>query len=221
MGAQQSINGQLQRRFADPGPVCCCALAASNFIAGAYNLQSGGITNPTVLVCTAALCGGATQFLGGMWLFANNNVDATIVTSYGAFWCSWAFIFDPNSGIAAAYTDANELQAALGFYNLAWTIFTFIMLLSNVKTNWVNILMICSLLMTYGIQAVAGLSYHLSASRSAMMMRVSGFFGFTTAFLAWWTVIALMCNKKSAYFELTMFPVEADKKDGNKDEIII
>ncbi|KAJ3064237.1 hypothetical protein HDU98_012334 [Podochytrium sp. JEL0797] len=114
------------RRFADPGPVCCCALAASNFIAGAYNLQCGGITNCTLLVATAALYGGFTQFLGGMWLFANDNVDATIVTSYGAFWVSWAFINAPNSGILAAYDGHPvELQTCLGFYNLAWTIFTF------------------------------------------------------------------------------------------------
>ncbi|KAJ3073849.1 hypothetical protein HDU98_000519, partial [Podochytrium sp. JEL0797] len=111
----------------------------------------------------------------------------------------------------------NELQTCLGFYNLAWTIFTFVMFLSNTKTSYINMLMIFSLLMTYGIQAVAGLSYHLSAERSNMMMRVSGFFGFSTAFLAWWTVVALMCTPDRSYFTLTMFPVNAKETEEEQE----
>ncbi|KAJ3063289.1 hypothetical protein HDU98_000886 [Podochytrium sp. JEL0797] len=91
-----------------------------------------------------------------------------------------------------------------------------VMLVANLKTNYINILMIFSLLMTYGIQAVAGLSYHISPERTNSMMRVSGFFGFTTALLAWWTAAHGLW---AGIIDVPMFPVNAQAvAEPEKDE---
>ncbi|KAJ3063287.1 hypothetical protein HDU98_000884 [Podochytrium sp. JEL0797] len=190
----------------DAGPLSCCALALSNFVSGCYNIQAGGILNNTLLTPTAFFYGGMTQLLAGMWMFATDCGDATIVTSYGAFWVSLGYILTPTTGIQASYTDPNELQAALGFFNL-------VMLVANLKTNYINILMIFSLLMTYGIQAIAGLSYHISPERTNNMMRVSGFFGFTTALLAWWTAAHGLWE---GIVDVPMFPVNVQKAEEMK-----
>ncbi|KAJ3059609.1 hypothetical protein HDU98_004410 [Podochytrium sp. JEL0797] len=197
----------------DAGPLSCCALALSNFVSGCYNIQAGGIMNNTVLTPTCFFYGGMTQLLAGMWMFATDIGDATIVTSYGAFWVSLGYILAPETGIMASYSDPNELQAALGFFNLGWTFFTFVMLVANLKTNYINILMIFSLLMTYGIQAVAGLSYHISPERTNSMMRVSGFFGFTTALLAWWTAAHGLW---AGVVDVPMFPVNVEKDEAQQ-----
>jgi succinate-acetate transporter protein len=58
-----------------------------------------------------------------------HNCSRTAFTSYGAFWLSFATLFIPNSGIAAAYASDPGMEAdALGIYLLAWMIVTFIFL---------------------------------------------------------------------------------------------
>jgi hypothetical protein len=48
-----------------------------------------------------------------------------VFTSYGAFWLSFATIFIPNSGIAAAYQAVPGMeQDAIGIYLLSWMIVT-------------------------------------------------------------------------------------------------
>ena len=44
------------------------------------------------------------------------------------FWLSFATIYIPGSGIAAAYTDEAEFGHAVGFYLAVWFIFTFILI---------------------------------------------------------------------------------------------
>ena len=49
-------------------------------------------------------------------------------TSYGAFWMSYATILLPGSGVLAAFTNAAELESALGIYLIAWFMVTFFLL---------------------------------------------------------------------------------------------
>jgi succinate-acetate transporter protein len=47
-----------------------------------------------------------------------NTVSATIATSYGCFWISFAIILIPGFGIAEAYPTAAEFNHGLGFFML-------------------------------------------------------------------------------------------------------
>ena len=47
---------------------------------------------------------------------------------YGGFWMSFGTIFIPGSGILTAYTEASELNSALGIYLWTWFIITFLLL---------------------------------------------------------------------------------------------
>jgi hypothetical protein len=65
-----------------------------------------------------------------IFIVANNRFCATVAfTSYGAFWLSFACLFIPNSGIAAAYeADPGMEEDAIGIFLLAWMIVTFLFL---------------------------------------------------------------------------------------------
>lgn len=61
--------------------------------------------------------GGLAQFCAGMWEFASGNTfGALAFSSYGAFWLSFACILIPFFNVAGAYTNTDELFAALGHY---------------------------------------------------------------------------------------------------------
>jgi hypothetical protein len=48
-----------------------------------------------------------------------------VFSTYGAFWLSFATLYIPNSGIAAAYqADPKMEQDAIGIFFLAWMIVT-------------------------------------------------------------------------------------------------
>jgi uncharacterized protein len=70
------------------------------------------------MLMVALAYGGLAQFCAGMWEFAcGNTFGALAFTSYGAFWISFATLFIPFFGIAAAYdADPSEFTNALGHY---------------------------------------------------------------------------------------------------------
>ena len=68
-----------------------------------------------------------------------NTFGMTALTSYGAFWLSYSAILVDSFGIAAAYEaseeTASQLPNAIGFFLLAWGIFTFMLWLNTLKST--------------------------------------------------------------------------------------
>lgn len=107
----------------NPGPLGLAAFAATTFMLSCWNAQLLVSTTSNVVLPMALWYGGIAQLLAGMWEFAaNNTFGATAFTSYGAFWLSYATLveFWGPTGYAAA----KDVDAALGMYLMAWTIFT-------------------------------------------------------------------------------------------------
>lgn len=52
-----------------------------------------------------------------------NTFAATALTSYGAFWLSYAAINVEAFGIIDAYSDETEFNNAMGLFLLGWTIY--------------------------------------------------------------------------------------------------
>ena len=121
------------------------AFATTTFVLSFYNSGVRGITVPNVIVGLALAYGGLAQLLAGMWEFAaGNTFAATVFCSYSTFWMSFAAIYWPGTGILAAYTSAADgapvdgpaqLNQALGFYLLAWTLVSILFLIAALKSS--------------------------------------------------------------------------------------
>ena len=94
----------------------------------------------------------------------------TALTSYGAFWLSFGAIFIDSFGIVAAYEKSEEtvpqLKNALGFYLLAWAIFTFILWLNTLKSTVAFCALFFCLFVTFILLAAGEFSQKTALARA-------------------------------------------------------
>jgi len=129
-------------------------------------------------------------------LRTRNSFAATAFCSYGAFWLAVGTIFTPASGILAAY-NAATLPPALGFFFLSWTIFTVLMTLATLRTNWALITVFVLLSLTFLLLTLGAFGAGTTV--------IGGWLGILTALvtapLVWYTA--------THRFELVMAPASA------------
>jgi len=176
------------------------AFASTTFILSMYNVQTRGITHSNVVVGMAIFAGGLTQFIAGMWEFPRGNVfGATVFSSYGAFWMSYATIFIPSSGILAAIPDPDELASALGIYLTAWLMLTLFFLLAVIRKNIAYTLLLSSLSVAFACLAAA------QFSQSVMVTKAGGVFGIITALIADYIGVSeMLAAEQRAVFNLPL-----------------
>ncbi|KAG9007358.1 hypothetical protein FRB94_014385 [Tulasnella sp. JGI-2019a] len=190
------------RKFANPGPLGLFSFASTTLILSFFNLGARGIATPNLIVGMAIGLGGFVQLLAGMWEFAaGNTFGATAFSSYGGFWISFALIFWPGSGIAAAYTDAGEFHSALGIYLMAWFTFTFIMFLATFKSSGALVAVFFFLTVTFALLGAAELS------GIAALGKWGGGFGVVTALCAYYTGAAGLYSEEASYVQLPILPL--------------
>ncbi len=187
---------------ANPSPLGLCGFALTTFVLSSINAGwfSAGAT--TVIVGLALFYGGAAQFCAGMWEFKTGNTfGATAFTSYGAFWLSFAAILIPGTGILDGLVKANAVESALGLYLLAWGIFTAIMFLGTLRSNFALIGVFGFLTLTFLSLAIG----HLSGTSG--LLTLGGYLGIVTAILAWYTALAGLLNSGKSAFTLPVGPI--------------
>jgi len=190
------------RKFANPGPLGLFSFASTTLLLSLINVSARGVTTPNIIVSMAIGVGGLVQLLAGMWEFAaGNTFGATAFSSYGGFWLSFALIFWPSSGIAAAYTDADEFHNALGFYLMTWFTFTFIMFLGTHKASLALSSVFFFLWITFLLLGVSELT------GNATIAKAGGAFGIITAMCAYYTGAAGLYTDESSYIQLPMVPL--------------
>jgi succinate-acetate transporter protein len=88
----------------------------------------GSITIPNVIVGQAFFYGGDCQMLAGIGTFvAGNTFGATVMTSFGGFWLSYAAVCINWFGIATAYRDEPDMFAnGYGLFLITWFIIIFL-----------------------------------------------------------------------------------------------
>lgn len=190
-------------KFANPAPLGLSAFALTTFALSMYNAQAMGVTTPNVVVGLAAFYGGLVQFLAGIWeLVVGNTFGGTALTSYGAFWLSYAAIQVPNFGIVAAYADDMEqLPNAIGFYLLGWAIFTFMLTLLTLKSTAAFCALFSCLTLTFILLAGGEFSGVVNVSRAG------GVVGVITAFLGFYNAFAGVANPTNSYFGAYPIPL--------------
>ena len=127
----------------------------------------------------------------------------------GHFWISFACIFIPFFDVAGAYTNPDELFAALGHYlicivprNLAkflilgWVIFTVFLTVGH----FALLCLFRSILHPYnGFHYVGN---RLLQRRGKNCLKAGGWFGLITALFAWYNAIAALWNPGNSFIKL-------------------
>ncbi|MEO6701494.1 MAG: acetate uptake transporter [Jatrophihabitantaceae bacterium] len=184
--------------FADPGPLGLAGFAMTTFVLSGVNAGwlSGSVEG--VVLGLALFYGGIAQLLAGMWEFVKGNTfGAVAFTSYGAFWMSFWYL--------ASHTDlskagAKDVAHGVGFYLLAWAIFTLYMFVCSFRTTG-------AIMAVFGFLFLAFLFLFLGKyNTSTGLTKVGGYLGLITALLAWYASMAAVMNATARRVVLPVFP---------------
>lgn len=120
-------------KLGNPAVVGLAGFGMTTFVLQCHNLGWCGIAP----VLWLGLCfGGTAQLVAGlMEMRTGNNFGFCAFTGYGAFWISLCLmiIFGKNPTLVASYPTLAFNANDLGFYLVAWTIFTFILFIASMK----------------------------------------------------------------------------------------
>lgn len=193
-------------QFANPGPLGLCGFGLTTLVLSLYNAQAMGIETPNVVVGLAAFYGGAIQLFAGMWeMLVGNTFGATALSSYGGFWLAYAAINIESFGIAAAYGDDTvQFQNAVGFFLLAWGLFTFMLTLCTLKSTVAFCSLFLFLTLTFFLLAAAEMTGKVSVHRAG------GVTGVITGILGLYNAWAGVANKTNSYF--VPYPLHLTRK---------
>lgn len=181
---------------ANPAPLGLAAFALTTFILSTLNAgwYSLGAKDAPAVIGLALFYGGLAQLLAGMWEFrAGNTFGAAAFSSYGAFWLAvgWGL---QNGQIRLGTPE-------IGFYMLAWGIFTFLWFLGTLRTNLALMGVFLFLTLTFLALAVANFG------GSNTWTAIGGYLGIITAAVAWYTATAGMLAAGRSAFQLPTFPM--------------
>jgi len=203
----EGVRGHLSRQYpsiANPAPLGLCAFALTTFVLSMIN--AGAIVDlraPKGIVLGLALFyGGLVQLLAGMWEFKTGNTfGATVFSSYGGFWMSYAALFINAFGFLDGYANApiSDLNNDVGIYLLAWCIFSFLMLICCHRATIVLFALFLTVSLTFLILAIGKFS-----GDDIVLQRIGGIFGIVAAALAWYGAIAKLLSKKTSLFRLPL-----------------
>jgi len=185
--------------MADPAPLGLGAFALTTFV---FSLVNAGIIaqgpDPSQQIINlflplALFYGGIAQLIAGILEFRTGNTfGLTAFGSFGMFWVSLAVLnLMARQGVIAE----TRLAEAQGWFFLAFTIFTFIMLIATFGLNIGLVVTFVLLLATFILLTIADLNGGPPAGGMALLInQIGGYVGIITALAAWYVAAADVIN---------------------------
>jgi len=178
------------KNVVNPAPLGLSAFALTTFVLSAANANL--FTGAEIVIGLALFYGGLCQLLAGMWEFKmGNTFGATAFSSYGGFWLAVA---------ASLQLKLIPNDTAFGFFLLGWTIFTAIMLIGTLRSNYALIGVFFFLFLTFLALTIGALG------ASSTFTVIGGWLGIITAIVAWYTALAGLLTTVKAPFLLPVGP---------------
>lgn len=170
-----------ENKIANPAPLGLSGFALTTFILSLVNAGILSASHVGIVIGLAVAYGGIAQFAAGMWEFRSGNTfGATAFTSYGAFWLSFAILV---IGVGITKDNAPD-NTAVGWYLLAWGIFTALMMLVSFRTNVATAAVFVLLTATFIVLGIGNMQ------NSTSIIGIGGYLGLATAIVAWYTALA-------------------------------
>ena len=172
---------------ANATPLGLFALALTLFVLSLVNAGILGDTGFAIVIGLAIFLGGVVLLVAGTVEFRGGNTfTGTVFTSYSALWLSFGLILLPGTGIFAVMIKENMVAPALGYYLLAWTIYTALLTICVLRTNVALLSLLILLVLTLGSLSI----YFLSGASSNTFQVIGGYIGIITSILAWYLGLA-------------------------------
>jgi uncharacterized protein len=184
----------------DPAPLGLAGFAFTTLLLSLVNTKILPAT-VTVLVLSMALTfGGLAQFVAGMWAFKRGNTfAATAFTSYGAFWLSFYLLIVVFIPLVPKTAGANDVSNFVGWYLLAWGIFTAYMFIASLAGARAVALVFILLAITFVVLAVGW----FAGSSGSGIIQLGGYVGLATAAAA---IYASFADVTNANFKRRVLP---------------
>ena len=129
------MSEQVTSRIANPAPLGLAAFGVTTVVLSSINasLLKGDTPNLLAVVVPLAFAyGGVAQFIAGFLEHKNGNTFGTVAfTSYGAFWCWYAFLLWTVGAGWIKPPAANAVGLAL----MMWGVFTLLMWIATFRSN--------------------------------------------------------------------------------------
>ncbi|KAK3678830.1 Accumulation of DYads [Recurvomyces mirabilis] len=190
-------------KFANPVPLGLAGFALTTFLLSLINLGTCGITEPNLVIAPALAYGGLVQLLAGMWDIAlGNTFGGTALSSYGGFWIGTAILLTPGGfDIAGQYSTTGDFYAAFAFYLIGWFIFTFMLWLCTLKSTvaFSSLLFFVWLTFLFLFIAYLGAQTNGTGMPTVGWVRAGGATGIIAAFIAWYNMLAGLCDKSNSF----------------------
>lgn len=163
--------------IADPGALGTAAFALTTFVLSTFNSGLLPLDLEPVVFGLALFYGGFVQLIAGVIeFFKNSTFGAVVFCSYGGFWMSfWYYVTFVSPDLPA-----ETKHQATGLFLLAWTIFTVYLTIAASQVHTVMFTTFVLLLITFVLLTVGALGAVPVATQ------IGGYFGFATAFAAWY-----------------------------------
>jgi uncharacterized protein len=172
---------------ANATPLGLFALALTLFVLSLVNAGILADTGFAIVVGLAFFLGGVVLLIAGTVEFrAGNTFTGTVFTSYSALWLSFGFILLPGTGIYAVMAKENMVAPALGYYLLAWTIYTALLTICVLRTNVVLLTLLILLVLTLGSLTI----FFLAGATTTTFQTIGGYLGIITSIVAWYLGLA-------------------------------
>lgn len=192
-----------EHKFGNAAVIGLAGFSLTAFVLGLYTTGAMGIKIPNMIVALVIFYGGVMMFIAGVWeMVIGNCFAATALGSYGPFWLGYGAIFIKSFGISAAYgDDATQLNNAIGFYLLGWTIFTFLIVLCTFKSTFMFLFLFFMVGLTLALLAAANMS------GSANTQTAGGVAAIIAGVVGWYNTVAGIATIHNSYVTFTGIPL--------------
>lgn len=182
----------------DPAPLGLAGFAFTTLLLSLINTQILPKTVEVLVLSVALTFGGLAQFVAGMWAFKRGNTfAATAFTSYGAFWLSFYLLVVVFIPLVPKTAGANDISNFVGWYLLAWGIFTAYMFIASLAGARAVQLVFLLLTITFVVLAIGNFG------TSSSIVQVGGYVGLATAAAA---IYASFADVVNANFKRRVLP---------------
>jgi len=192
------------RKLANPAPLGLSAFALTTFVLSIINLNTRGVHSPNILIGSAYAYGGVVQVFAGMWEMAiGNTFGATVLSSFGGFWLSFAITLTPGGFdvIESLGGPGAQFYDSFGFVLMGWFVFITLMTLCTLRSTvafFLLFLAVDTMVLLLGI----GYLNRVDGEPNPNAIKAAAIFGLLTAFLAWYNAFAGIVDSSNSFFTL-------------------
>jgi uncharacterized protein len=134
MGEHRVVLATLRDATANPGPLGLMAFGMTTVMLNIHN--AGLIPISGIILAMGVFYGGVAQVIAGIMEWRKNSTfGMTAFLSYGFFWLTFVGIFAFPKWIGSSALDLGATSTALGYYLLAWGLFTGLMFVGTLRIN--------------------------------------------------------------------------------------